>query len=98
MDETLTDFLCQGDGREGAVAMGGPCGGRLSGPGGTARRWHAGHSEGSSMFSPNMMLHVLFFLGVLRDEEQTELCLLSGSPCETACTGHFKRWQYRMIA
>lgn len=43
------------------------------------------------MFSPNMMLHVLFFLGVLRDEEQTELCLLSGSPCETACTGHFRQ-------
>lgn len=69
----------------------GPAGARLSGPGGTARRWHAGHSEGSSMFSPNMMLHVLFFLGVLQDEEQTELCLLSGSPCETACTGHFRQ-------
>lgn len=43
------------------------------------------------MFSPNMMLHVLFFLGVLRDEEQTELCPLSGSPRETARTGHFRQ-------
>lgn len=43
----------------------GLCGGRLSGPGGTAWRWHAGHSEGASMFSPYMMLHVLFFLDLL---------------------------------
>lgn len=66
-----------GEGPRGAM---GPCGGRLSRPGGTARRWHAGHSEGASMFSPYMMLHVLFFLGLLWDVKETELCLLSGSP------------------
>lgn len=54
---------------------GGPCRGRLSGPGGSAWRWHAGHSEGASMFSPYMMLHVLFFLGLLSGVEGAELCL-----------------------
>lgn len=57
----------------------GPCEGRLNEPGGTAWRWHAGHSEGASMFSPYMMLHVLFFLGLLQDVRRTELCPISGS-------------------
>lgn len=58
----------------------GPVGGRLNGPGGMARRWHAWHSEGASMFSLYMMLHVLFFLGLLLDVKRTELCPLSASP------------------
>ncbi len=71
--------------------MMGPCGGRLSGPGGTARRWHAGHSEGASMFSTYTMLHVLFFLGLLWDVKRTELCLLSGSPAGALHSGRFSR-------
>lgn len=88
MDETLTDILCQGEGAGGVM---GPCGGRLSGPGGTARRWHAGHSEGASMFSTYTMLHVLFFLGLLWDVKRTELCLLSGSPAGALHSGRFSR-------
>lgn len=68
----------------------GPCGGRLSGPGGTAWCWHAGHSEGASMFSPYMMLHVLFFLGLLWDVKGAELCLLSGSSTVALHNGHFR--------
>lgn len=88
MDETLTDILCQGEGPRGVM---GPCRGRLSRPGGTARRWHAGHSEGASMFSPYMMLHVLFFLGLLWGVKWTELCLLSGSPSVAVYNGHFRQ-------
>lgn len=53
--------------RRGGGGVMGPYGGRLSGPGGTAWRWHAGHLEGAAMFSPYMMLHVLFSLGLLWD-------------------------------
>lgn len=49
---------------------------RLSEPGGMAWHWHSGHSERASMFSPYMMLHVLFFLDLLWDVK-TEVCLLS---------------------
>lgn len=70
MDETLTDILCRGVG----------WGGRLSGPGGSAWRWHAGHLESASKFSPYMMLHVLFFLDLLWDVKGKEGRLLSGSP------------------
>lgn len=70
MDETLTDILCHGEGLPGVV---GPRRGRLNGPGGTTRQRHAGHSEGTSMFRPYMMLHVLFFLGLLRDVTGAEL-------------------------
>lgn len=40
-----------------------PAGGGLSGPGGSAWRWHAGRSQAAAMFSSYMMLHVLFSLG-----------------------------------
>lgn len=89
MDETLTDILCQGEGG-GDVCVMGPCRARLSGPGGMARRWHAGHSAGPSMFSPYMMLHVLFFLGLLWDVKGTELCLFNGSPTLALHNGHFR--------
>lgn len=54
----------------------GPCRSRLSGSGGMAWHWHAGHSERASMFSPYMMLHVLFFQDLLWDVEKRKMCLL----------------------
>lgn len=86
MDETLTDILCQGLGLNGVM---GPHRDRLSGPGGMSWHWHAGHSEGASMFSPYMMLHVLFFVGLLCEVKWTELCPTSGSPFIAVYNGHF---------
>lgn len=60
----------------------GPFRGRLSGPGGIARRWHAEHSGDASMFSLYMILHVLFFLDLLLGVKWSEPGLLSGSPTD----------------
>lgn len=54
----------------------GPTRSRLRGPGGMARHWHAGHSERASMFSPYMMLHVLFFLDLMQDSHFTLVLLI----------------------
>lgn len=55
----------------------GSCKSRLSGPGGMVWHCYVDHSERASMFSPYMMLHVLFFLDLLWDVKKTEMCLLS---------------------
>lgn len=71
MDETLTGV----PGSQSKGGARGPAKGQIEG----ARwRWHAGHLEGAAMFSPYMMLHVLFFLGLLQDVRGPELSLLSG--------------------
>lgn len=42
------------------------------------------------MFSPYMMLHVLFFLGPLWDVKGAELNFLSGFPTVALHNGHFR--------
>lgn len=51
----------------------GPCRSRLNRPGGMAWQCYVGHSESASMFSPYMMLHVLFFLDLLWDVKKTDV-------------------------
>lgn len=58
-------------------------------------RWHGsalacGALGGCFYFSPYMILHVLFFLGLLWDVQGTELHLLSGSPTAVLLNGHVR--------